>query len=171
MSFRIRNPAAVVIGASAYPNRSLCSMNASHSRWRGSSESQRDQDRRGNQPPCDPPRSVDPAGVEPALPARQADVFPLDHEPDFLCLCLILILIRFELAESDQDQDQGSGDDGNRTRPGCLQGSLATLAHASPLRSRRESNPVRRHTRAVCRRKHLKTKVAEAGFEPASYGL
>lgn len=26
--------------------------------------------------------SVDPAGVEPALPARQADVFPLDHRPD-----------------------------------------------------------------------------------------
>ena len=28
-----------------------------------------------------PPNRVDPAGVEPALPARQAGVFPLDHRP------------------------------------------------------------------------------------------
>src|SRR3954447_15153476 len=28
-----------------------------------------------------PPKRVDPAGVEPALPARQAGVVPLDHRP------------------------------------------------------------------------------------------
>src|SRR5207253_9178350 len=28
-----------------------------------------------------PPSAVDPAGVEPASPARQAGVFPLDHGP------------------------------------------------------------------------------------------
>ena len=28
-----------------------------------------------------PPSRVDPAGVEPASPARQASVFPLDHGP------------------------------------------------------------------------------------------
>src|SRR3954467_9699432 len=48
------------------------------------------------------PKRVDPAGVEPALPARHADVFPLDHGP-FI-----------------------SGDDGSRTHPGCVRSVLAT---------------------------------------------
>jgi hypothetical protein len=77
---------------------------------------------------------VDPAGVEPALPARQAGVFPLDHRPN-------------------QVETMGI-----EPISGCLQGILAALVHASPfralalLRSRathsqlreRESNPRRR---------------------------
>ena len=74
---------------------------------------------------------MDPAGVEPAFPARQAGVVPLDHRP------------RSRSVETM----------GVEPNAGCVRGTLAPSAHASPCqRSCWESNPDRHHTRVVCRR-------------------
>jgi hypothetical protein len=80
--------------------------------------------------------SVDPAGVEPALSARQADVLPLDDEP-------ITAVDRRGVAPRFPPCDSG-----------------VFLFDQQPIsfqRSRRESNPDFRHTRAACRLEHLKT--------------
>jgi hypothetical protein len=77
-----------------------------------------------------PPEAVDPAGIEPALPACRAGVVPLDHRPV-----------------------QSVETTGVELVAGCLRSTLAPSEHASPTssqRSSRESNPDRRLTKAVC---------------------
>jgi hypothetical protein len=110
-----------------------------------------------------PPYRVDPAGVEPALPARQAGVVPLDHRPRppvrgvgveptlsgsqgrritaFLPPARVDrrgIAPRFPVSDTGVvllDQQPTSGDGENRTLTSCLQGSLAPQRTCAPSQS------------------------------------
>src|SRR4051794_19142018 len=64
-------------------------------------------------------RGVDPAGVEPALPARQAGVVPLDHRP------------RCRSVETM----------GVEPNAGCVRGPLAPSAHAPPFLRGKSGKP------------------------------
>ena len=72
-----------------------------------------------------PPYRVDPAGVEPALPARQAGVFPLDHGP-----------VSIRVVEYSRQ-------DSNLRLPGCEPGAVAAgpREHANSLGWNRTSGP------------------------------
>ena len=92
---------------------------------------------------------MDPAGVEPASPARQASVFPLDHRPL-------------------------NGDEGNRTHRSLLARQSRPLGTCVPICSRGQAGS-RTQTATLPEWCAAVTpqdqQVAEAGIEPASDGL
>jgi hypothetical protein len=102
-------------------------------------------DRPGNPYPAAFRRSVDPAGVEPALPARQAGVVPLDHRP---------VSVRGVGVEPTLSRSQGgritaflppesNGPPGNRTPISALRRRRLPVRPAAQIqRSGRGSNPV-----------------------------
>ena len=107
-----------------------------------------------------PPYRVDPAGVEPALPARQAGVVPLDHRP--------MQPVRGVGVEPTLSGSQGRritaflppvscGPPENRTPISALRRRRLPVGRAAPQRSGRESNPVFRAYQGGVRPQHFQT--------------
>ena len=116
-------------------------------------------ERPGQPYPAALPTEVDPAGVEPALPARQAGVVPLDHRP---------IAVRGVGIEPTLSGSQGrritaflppvsSGPPGNRTPISALRRRRLPVGRAAQERSGRGSNPVFRAYQGGVRPQHFQT--------------
>ncbi len=72
------------------------------------------------------------------------------------------------MSVSPPGHEENSGDDGNRTHPGCLQGSLAPLAHAPPFPAPFSGGSQNRSVlRTVAKRAFL-CSVGPVGVEPTS---
>ena len=104
-------------------------------------------------------KEVDPAGIEPALSARQADVLPLDDRPRFSQgsggRTHALRLPR--PADYRFPTPCTSGPPGNRTPISALRRRRLPVGRAAPQRSGRGSNPVFRAYQGGVRPQHFQT--------------